>query len=66
MAYRMPDLEAAGFPTLMHTHDEIMSERASGEAKLQEMIDIMCEVPSWAVECPIVAEGFLCQRYKKE
>ena len=66
MAYRMPDLEAAGFPTLMHTHDEIVSERASGEAKLQEMIDIMCEVPSWAVECPIVAEGFLCQRYKKE
>jgi len=66
MAYRMPALEAAGFPILMHTHDEIVSERASGEAKLQEMITIMCKVPIWAVGCPIVAEGFLCQRYKKE
>ena len=66
MAYRMPALEAAGFPILMHTHDEIVSERASGEARLQEMITIMCKVPIWAVGCPIVAEGFLCQRYKKE
>ena len=66
MAYRMPALEATGFPILMHTHDEIVSERASGEARLQEMITIMCKVPIWAVGCPIVAEGFLCQRYKKE
>ena len=65
MAYSIPRLETAGFPTLMHTHDEIVSERPSGEAKIQEMIDIMCAKPIWATGCPIVAEGFITQRYKK-
>jgi len=65
MAYRMPALEMAGYPILMHTHDEIVSERASGEGKIQEMIDIMCKTPKWATGCPITAEGFVTQRYKK-
>jgi len=65
MAYSMPALEAAGYPILMHTHDEIVSERALGEGKIEEMIRIMCKVPDWATGCPIVAEGFTTQRYKK-
>ena len=65
MAYSIPRLEVAGFPTLMHTHDEIVSERPTGEAKIQEMIKIMCDTPDWANGCPIVAEGFITQRYKK-
>ena len=66
MAYSMPKLEKAGFPVLMHTHDEIVSERACGEGKIQEMIDIMCKIPDWATDCPIVAEGFVCNRYMKK
>lgn len=65
MAYSIPRLEVAGFPTLMHTHDEIVSERPTGEGKIQEMIDIMCQIPEWGFGCPIVAEGFVTQRYKK-
>lgn len=65
MAYSIPRLEVAGYPTLMHTHDEIVSERPIGEGKIQEMIEIMCEIPKWATGCPIVAEGFVTQRYKK-
>ena len=65
MAYSIPKLEVAGFPTLMHTHDEIVSERPIGEGRISEMIEIMCEIPEWAVGCPIVAEGFTTQRYKK-
>ena len=65
MAYSMPKLELAGFPVLMHTHDEIVSQRPTGEGKIQKMIDIMCEIPEWGVGCPIVAEGFTTQRYKK-
>ena len=65
MAYSIPRLERAGFPTLMHTHDEIVSERPIGEGKIGEMIDIMCKVPDWAKGCPIVAEGFVTERYKK-
>jgi len=65
MAYSIPRLERAGFPILLHVHDELVSERPIGENKLQEMIDIMCKVPDWATGCPIVAEGFTTQRYKK-
>ena len=65
MAYSFPRLEKAGFPILMHTHDEIVSERPIGENKLQEMIDLMCILPEWATGCPVVAEGFTGKRYKK-
>jgi len=65
MTANMPSLELAGFPILMHTHDEIVSERPIGEGKIQEMIDIMCKIPEWATGCPIVAEGFTSPRYKK-
>ncbi len=65
MAYSIPRLEKAGFPILMHNHDEIVSERLIGENKLQEMIALMCILPEWATGCPVVAEGFTGQRYKK-
>jgi DNA polymerase len=65
MAYSIPRLEEAGFPVLMHTHDEIVSERLTGVVRMREMIGLMCERPAWAKTCPIVAEGFTGQRYKK-
>jgi len=65
MAYSIPRLERAGFPILMQVHDELVSERPMGENRIDEMIDIMCKVPDWATGCPIVAEGFTTQRYKK-
>jgi len=65
MAYSMPRLESAGFPILMHTHDEIVSQRRIGAEKIKEMIGLMCITPKWAIGCPIVAEGFVTPRYKK-
>ncbi|MCK4579396.1 MAG: hypothetical protein KAU50_11445 [Candidatus Marinimicrobia bacterium] len=65
MAYSMPRLETTGFPVLMHTHDEIVSEQPIGAGRLQEMINLMCQIPDWAYGCPIVAEGFITHRYKK-
>ena len=65
MAYSIPKLEVAGFPVLFHVHDEIVSERPVGENRVQEMVDLMCEIPNWATGCPIVGEGFITQRYKK-
>ncbi len=65
MAYSIPRLEMAGFPILMTIHDEIVSERPTGEGKIQEMIDIMCKIPKWAIGCPIVADGSVGKRYRK-
>lgn len=70
MAYSFPGLEESGFPVLMHTHDEIVSERYIGENRIQEMTDIMCEtvtpLKNWAKGCPITADGFVCQSYRKQ
>ena len=65
IAYSIPRLERAGFPVLMHVHDEIVSHRPIGEEKISEMIELMCTLPHWAKGCPIVAEGFTSLRYKK-
>jgi len=65
MAYSMPRLEKAGFPVLMHCHDEIVSEQDKGAGRLQEMVDLMCAKEPWMGTCPIVAEGFTCERYGK-
>jgi DNA polymerase len=65
MAYSISGLEYAGFPVLMHTHDEIVSQQPIGENRLQEMKNIMCAISIWAHGCPIEAEGFVCTRYKK-
>jgi len=65
MAYSFPRLEKAGFPILMHTHDEIVSEQEKGAGRIDEMIQLMCQGEDWSGGCPIVAEGFTCDRYKK-
>jgi DNA polymerase len=65
MAYSIPRLEKAGFPILIHVHDELVSERPIGEDRISEMVDIMCKVPEWGKGLPIVAEGFKTDRYRK-
>jgi DNA polymerase len=65
MAYSFPSLERNGFPIVMHTHDEIVSQQSIGKNRLDKMIELMCELEPWAKGCPIVAEGFTCKRYKK-
>jgi DNA polymerase bacteriophage-type len=65
MAYSFPKLEKAGFPILLHAHDEVVSERPKGEGRINDMIKIMCDTDPWATGCPIVAEGFYCDRYRK-
>jgi len=65
MTYSFPKLEQSGFEILMHTHDEVVSQRPLKENRLLEMINIMCDLPDWAQGCPITAEGFTSNRYKK-
>ena len=58
-------LEAAGYPTVLRVHDEIVSEVPEGFGSLGEHERIMAEAPAWAAGCPIGAEGFECSRYRK-
>ena len=58
-------LEEAGYPVVMHIHDEIIADVPKGFGSLKEFIKIMCELPTWAKGLPMQADGFETQRYRK-
>ena len=59
-------LEAAGFPIIMHVHDEAVAEVQLGTRTLEEFEQIMTVVPAWAEGFPISAAGWVGNRYKKD
>ena len=58
-------LEKAGFPVVMHTHDEATAETPIGKYKVEQMESIMAIRPQWAQWWPIRVEGDVWQRYGK-
>jgi DNA polymerase len=66
MAEAVLRLEDAGYPVVMTVHDEAVVELEKGrEEEINNIIKVMCELPVWAKGCPIGAEGFVCDRYRK-
>lgn len=59
----MVRVEAAGYPVVMTTHDELTAEAAEGFGGVEELVDIMIEQPSWAPGLPLNAKGWEGQRY---
>jgi hypothetical protein len=52
----MQRLEAAGYPIVMHIHDEIVVEVPIGFGSEEELLQIMTVVPSWAKDLPFNAK----------
>lgn len=65
LAEAMIRLEARGYETVMHVHDEILSEVPSGFGSLKEFADIMGHEPKWADGWPIAVAGWEGARYRK-
>lgn len=65
-AEAMVRLEDAGYPIVLHTHDEIVAEVEIGFGSVSEYVKIMSEIPAWADGLPIAAAGWAGPRYKKD
>jgi DNA polymerase len=53
------------YPILGTCHDELITEPKEGVGSLKELVDIMCNIPSWAAGMPVKADGFRSKRYRK-
>ncbi len=61
------ECERVGLPVVLTVHDEIVCEVPEREADegLEVLLQILCDVPSWAEGLPLNATGFHCDRYQK-
>jgi DNA polymerase len=58
-------LEAAGYPVVLHVHDEIVAEVPESFGDLDEFKRIIVEVPAWAEGLPVAAKARNGQRFAK-
>lgn len=55
----------AGYNLVSTVHDEVISEQENGKGRMEEYVALLCDLPKWAIGCPVTAEGFETQRYRK-
>jgi len=65
LAEAMLRIEAAGYPIVLHVHDEIVAEVPIGFGSAEEFTRLMTRKPAWALELPIAAGAGTGQRYCK-
>lgn len=66
LANALLNVEANGYPIVLHVHDEVICEVPdTPEYTVAELERLMCELPEWAEGFPLVAEGQELKRYAK-
>ena len=66
LVHGMQKAEAAGYPIVLHTHDEMAAEVPRGFGDVREFEKLICELPAWADGLPLTAGGWRGKRYRKE
>jgi DNA polymerase bacteriophage-type len=66
LRYAVLGLRAAGYPTILHVYDEVLTEIPVGLGSVEEVERIMSTMPPWAEDWPIIATGgWRGRRYRK-
>ena len=66
LAFALVGVERAGWPIVLHVHDEIVTDVPNEpQYSAAELERLMCELPDWAEGFPLAAEGQELMRYAK-
>ena len=65
MVNGMLNCEAADFPLVFTVHDEVVPEVGELRASFEAVQAELCRLPPWAEGLPVLAEGFVADRYRK-
>jgi DNA polymerase len=65
LADAMLRIEGAGYPIVLHVHDEIVAEVPEGFGSPDAFVHLMTRKPAWALDLPIAAKAWTGARYCK-
>lgn len=65
LRFAMHNVEAAGYPIVLHVHDEVVCEADENFGDVKEFERIMSIVPSWLDGLPLSAKAWVDKRYVK-
>lgn len=66
LAVSLKRLEEAGYPTVLHVHDEAVADMPIGTGTIEEMGGIMGQPIEWAQDLPLTADAFETEYYLKD
>ena len=65
--YGMLNAERAGYPVVLHTHDELACEVVENTGSVHHLEQVMSQLPDWCRGWPVrVAGGWRGKRYRKD
>jgi len=65
LAQGLLNLDGAGIFTAIHVHDETVNE-CDESVTVEQVNELMCDMPVWANGLPLTGDGFVSDYYKKD